>query len=197
MSNINPTIRVTTGNIATVNDAQIGGNSSTAGVTGRAPGQLGQIFELSDVEAQKMSTALHGGKYQYVKFKAGTTASNARGQVVIWDDNDDFVVTPDVSAALIGKAAGVTLFAVTKGQYGFIQVSGYATVLCKASVTGTTAGQIAVAVSDSSIGKADSLADGTAVTMLEAKAKLGTFVEAAANGALKLIMLDDLSSRSA
>lgn len=195
MANINPTIRVTTGNIATVNDSAPGGASLDG--RGRAPGQLGQIFELSEVEAQKMSSALHGGKYQYVKFLSTSSASNARGQVVIWSDNDDFVVTPDVSDALIGKKAGVTLFAVTKGNYGFIQVSGYTTVLCKASVTGTTAGQLAVAVSDSSVGTVDSLADATAVTDLVLKGKIGTFVEAAANGGLKLIQMDDLSAASA
>jgi hypothetical protein len=63
MANTNPTARVTTGKLNTVDDSAIGGASSTTGVSGRAPGQLGQIIELSEVEAQKMDSALHGGKY--------------------------------------------------------------------------------------------------------------------------------------
>lgn len=195
MANINPTIRVTTGKINTVSDAQVGGASQDG--LGRAPGQLGQIVEFSEAEAQKIDTALHGGKYQYVKFKAGSTAANAKGQFVIWDDHDAFVVTPDVAAATLGEVAGVTLNVVAKGEHGFIQVSGLATCLCKATVTGTTDGSNAIAVADSSIGKVDMLADATAVTGLEAKARVGTFAEAPANGALKLVQLVDFSAGSA
>jgi hypothetical protein len=196
MANTNPTARVTTGKLNTVDDSAIGGASSTTGVSGRAPGQLGQIIELSEVEAQKMDSALHGGKYQYVKFKAGTTQSNAKGQLVAWDDIDDFVVTPDPTTAGLARIAGVALNAVTKGQYGWIQVSGLATCKCKAAVTTTTDGTVAIAVSDTTI-NVDSLADATATTNLQLKAYVGNFAEAPANGALKLVQLTELSERGA
>lgn len=193
MANNNPTARVTTGKFNTVDDSAVGGASGDG--LGRAPGQLGQIVEISEREAQKMDSALHGGKYQYVKFKAGTTQSNAKGQLVAWDDIDDFVVTPDPTTANLAKIAGAALNAVTKGNYGWIQVSGLSTVKCKATVTTTTDGTIAVAVSDTTI-NVDSLADATATTNLQVKSYVGNFAEAPANGALKLVILTDLSERA-
>ncbi len=189
----NQTIRVTSGKINTVDDAQPGG-AHISGL-GRAPGQLGQVFELGERAAQDMDSALHGGKYMYVKFKAGTTQSNAKGQLVAWDDIDDFVVTPDPTTANLSRVAGVALNAVTKGNYGFIQVSGLATVKCKAAVTTTTDGTIAVAVSDTTI-NVDSLADATATINGNVKAYVGNFAEAPANGALKLAVLNDLSEKA-
>lgn len=193
MANTNQTIRVSTGNIATVNDTQPGGPSQDG--LGRAPGQVGQIFELSETEAQKMSTNLHAGKYQYVLFQSGTTNSNARGQVVEWATaakEEVWTCNPDPTTAGLARPAGIALGAVTKGNYGFIQVEGLATVLCKASVTTTTDGTIGVYLSDT-VGAVDSLADGTTTTNLQVKSTIGTFAEAPANGALKLFNLRNLS----
>jgi hypothetical protein len=194
MSKSSQILRVTTGKINTVDDAQPGGASQDG--LGRVPEQLGKIIELSEAEAQAIDSALHGGKYQYVKFKAGSTDANAKGQLVQWDDIDDFVVTPDITTAGLAKIAGVTLNAVSKGQHGFIQVSGLATCKCKGSVTTTTDGTVAIAVDDT-VGVVDSLADATATTNLQLKSIVGTFAEAPANGALKLVLLKDLSARSA
>lgn len=193
MANINQTIRVNTGNIATVNDAQPGGASPDG--LGRSPGQVGQIFELSESEAQKMSSNLHAGKYQYVLFQSGSSNANARGQVVEWATaakEEVFTCNPDPTTAGLSRPAGIALGAVSKGQYGFIQVEGLATVLCKASVTTTTDGTIGVYVSDT-VGDVDSLADATTTTNLQVKSVLGTFAEAPANGALKLFNLRNLS----
>lgn len=187
MAYTNPIIRVTTGNIATVNDSQPGG-PSTDGL-GRCPGMVGQVIELSEVGAQQMASTLHAGKYQYVQFQSGSTNSNARGQVVEFATaakEEVFIVNPDPTTAGLARPAGIALGAVTKGNYGFIQVEGLATVLCKASVTTTTDGTIGVYVSDT-VGAVDSLADATTTTNLQIKAVLGTFAEAPANGALKLL----------
>ena len=183
MAFTSPMIVVTTGKLNTVNDTYIGGGTASD----RYPGMLGQRVELSEVEAQKMDSALHAGVYQYVKFKAGTTASNAKGQGVVWSDFDAFEVTPDVTAALSGLFAGVTLNAVSKGSYGFIQVEGVATLLCDGTVGGTTAGDLAVLKSDEAVFQA--IADATAAstdTALEVKRIVGTFIEAPANDGLKL-----------
>jgi hypothetical protein len=174
---------VTTGKLNTVNDTYIGGGTSGD----RYPGQLGQLIELSEVEAQKMDSALHAGVYQYVKFKAGTTASNAKGQGVVWSDFDAFEVSPDVTAALSGLFAGVALNAVSKGSYGWIQVAGVATLLCNSSVGGTTAGDLAVL--DATAATFSAIADATAAstdTALEVKRIVGNFIEAPANSGLKL-----------
>lgn len=173
------------------NDAAIGGGTSPVFTRGL----LGQIIELSARDAAKHSNTaigtLYEGAYQYVKFKAGSTASNARGQVVVWDDEDDFVVTPDVTAATIGKKAGVVLCTVDKGNYGWIQISGRATVKCKATVTTTTAGNVAV-VDQTPGNTVDAIADATAVTHLLAKSAIGVFVEAPSNGGLKQVQLSGL-----
>ena len=189
----NQTIRVSTGNIITVNDAQPGASSPDG--LGRAPGQVGQVFELSESEAQKISTNLHAGKFKYVQFQSGSTQASARGQVVEYATAAKAlvgIVNPDPTTAGLSRPAGICLGAVSKGNYGFIQVSGLATVLCKASVTTTTDGTIGVYLADT-VGAVNSLADGTTTTNLQVKAVLGTFAEAPANGALKLFNLKDLT----
>jgi hypothetical protein len=192
MANRNQTVRVSTGKINTVDDSAIGGAAgSMPGVTGRCPGQLGQVIELSEEEAQKIDTALHGGSYKYVQFKAASAQSNAKGQLLFYAtaaDEEVHIATPDPTTAALSRIAGVALNAVTKGNYGFIQVDGLATIRTKSSVTDTTDGVHAVAVSDT-VGKVDGIADGTAVTALTARSRIGTFAEAPANDSLKLVHL--------
>lgn len=196
MANQNQTIRVSTGNIRTVNDSQPGGPSQDG--LGRAPGQVGQIFELSESEAQKMDSLLHAGKYKYVQFQSGSSNANARGQIVEYATaakEESGIVNPDPTTAGLSRPAGVALSAVSKGSYGFIQVSGLATCLCKGTVTTTTDGTIAVYVADT-VGVVDSLADATTTTNLQVKSRIGNFAEAPANGGLKLVNLVDLSVRA-
>jgi hypothetical protein len=176
-----------------VNDSAVGGLAIS--VIGSAPvlGQLGDILYLTAANAAVLSDSaigtLYEGYYQYVRFLSTSSASNARGQVVLWSDYENYVVTPDVTAALTGKIAGITLNTVTKGNYGWIQISGKATCLCKASVTDTTAGDIAI-VSQTPTNDVDGIADATAfATALLMKSLLGVFIEAPANGALKLVQL--------
>ncbi|MDQ3803281.1 MAG: hypothetical protein M3416_05440, partial [Acidobacteriota bacterium] len=115
-----------------------------------------------------------------------TTASNAQGQVVYWDDRDDFVVTPDAPADA-RDIAGVTLNAVSKGNCGFIQIIGRATVKCASSVTSTTIGNPVFVKDDDNV--VDGLAIGTAWTGGHATRFLGTALEALANDGLKQISL--------
>lgn len=195
MAYSNPIIRVNAalGDIAAVNDSAPGG-VRTSDSAGAYPGMVGQVIEFSEAEAQKINSNLHAGKYQYVQFQSGSTNSNARGQVVEFATaakEKTFIVNPDPTTAGLSRPAGIALGAVTKGNYGFIQISGLATVLCKGTVTTTTDGTIAVYVSDT-VGVADSLADATAATDLQVKSVIGTFAEAPANGALKLVNLRDL-----
>jgi hypothetical protein len=156
-------------------------------------GQLGDIIYLTNSMAAKLSDTnvgtLYEGFYQYVQFKSGSTASNARGQVVFWDTFSSYIVTPDVTAATMGLVAGITLTAVTKGYYGWIQISGKATVQCAATVTDTTSGDLAL-VTQTPANTVDAFADATAfATAKLAKSIIGVFLEAPANGALKLCQL--------
>lgn len=156
--------------------------------TNAYPGLLGVTVELDGTTAAAHSATstgtLYAGTYMYVQFKSGSSASNAKGQIVFWDlssaaNYQNYIVTPDppTGASLV---AGVTLNAVTKGNYGWIQVAGLASVKCKTSVTkGTPAvGDHLIAVSDSSIGKVDVLDDATALTSVEARKVFGVAFEA-------------------
>ena len=183
-----------------LNDIYIPGSYlNTVDATGSealfAKGEVGRIIYLDTAQAARLSSTgtgtLYEGHYQLVKFKSGSSASNALGQVVVWDDPANYQVTPDVTAATFGKIAGVTLNAVTKGNYGWIQISGRATVKCKASVTDTTDGDLAIL--DQTPGNTvDGLADATAVTGKIAKSIVGVFNQAPANGATKQVLLRGL-----
>lgn len=187
--------RVTGGFLNAVNDAAIGGGPADALGQGLADGQLGVIvgYDRDQISRAYDNSVgvLYAGLYQYVKFLSSSTASNARGQIVFWSDFDDYVVTPDATAATEGWIAGITLNAVTKGRYGWIQVGGLATVLYRAAVTDTTNGDLVFQLTTTNT--ADALADATG-TFISGGAKglkslLGIAVEAPANGALKLVQL--------
>ncbi len=124
----------------TTDDAFIGSGSSTGTGAQPYPGQLGAYQMLSEAEAAKRGSVLtlHCGIYQYVQFKSGSSASNAAGQIVFWSTRASYIVTPDATAPLTGEIAGITLNAVTKGNYGWIQVGGVANVKFKSSITAAT-----------------------------------------------------------
>lgn len=105
-------------------------------------GQVGAKLSIDTTEASNLSdpagSTLFAGVYQYVQFASGSAASNARGQIVFWSTRSTYIVTPDVTAATQGLIAGITLAAVTKGNYGWIQIAGKATVKYKSSLTAAT-----------------------------------------------------------
>jgi hypothetical protein len=133
----------------TVNDPVCGDSvSSGTGASPRA-GQLGNILRLGMVDAGKRGSAitLYAGDYMYVRFKSATTAANAQGRLVFWDLHANtgmslYQVTPDVTTAS-QFLAGVALGVVTKGYYGWIQISGLANVLSAGTIANTTIGNIA------------------------------------------------------
>ena len=72
-----------------------------------------------------------------MQFKSNSTNVNAGGNIAFWSDRATHVVTPDATGNL-GQVAGVILEAETKGNYGWIQVAGRATVNFKSSLTPAT-----------------------------------------------------------
>jgi hypothetical protein len=183
-------IKVSTGKLNTVNDAVAG--ASVASGTGASPylGQLGKVvwFGPQDIRYDSATGTLYEGFYEYVQFRSGSSASNALGQVVFWYDQTNFIVTPD---ATDGLHAGVTLNAVSKGNYGWIQVGGRASVLFRASITKATPAIADVVVVQTGQNVADVLADATTFTSPNLKLLLGIAQAAPTGGAVSVVDLFD------
>lgn len=173
---------------------------STTGVSGSIiqpyAGQVGGKLSLDTLQALGLSNTaigtLFAGVYMYVQFLATSVASNARGQLVFWSSASTYVVTPDVTAASASFVAGVTLAAITKGNFGWIQIAGRASVLAKAALTKAgLAGDIAVVDDVTPSNTFDVKADATAVVFGTAGANLksiiGNLDNNAANGAISQI----------
>jgi hypothetical protein len=180
-------LEITTANPATVNDAAIG---STVSGSPRNAGQLGAIYHLDKATADKLS--LKPGFYQYVQTKSDSTASPAAGLVALWSDRASFIVTPDTSAAAAGQIAGVYLGSLTKGNYGFIQIAGQATVKFVDSITKATPAAGDLVIVDTTAAKGEVLADATGLTSTTAKRILGVAAEAPTNAGSKLVDLTPL-----
>lgn len=186
--------RVVPRNLNAVDDGSPGvplsSSQMAGGIVQPYIGQLGLLVAFDGNTAAKMSltNTLFGGLYMYVQFKAASTASNARGQLVFWNDFENYIVTPDVTATTASLVAGVTLNAVTKGNYGFIQVAGKASIKFKASTTKATPaiGDLVI-VDVTPSNTADVLADATALTSPTAKLMIGMAITAPVGGAISLV----------
>lgn len=177
---------------------------SVASGTGAAQygGVLGQrvAFGPDEIRFDSATGTLFGGIYQYVRFATGATANPARGLLAFWDTSVSenlYQVTNDEN---VGSAciAGVTLNAVTKNNFAWIQVGGKATVKTRTTLTlAGAAGQPAyaayagagadVATVDNTAGAAGA----ATVVMVDkaARAYLGVFEAAAANASLLVVEL--------
>jgi hypothetical protein len=193
---------VSTGFLNTVNDPVIGGLvSSGTGLSPRA-GQLGKKGHMSQDEAYNryngQSPQLYGGVYQYVQFYLSSTAANAQGQVVFWRPAsttlsaaglESFIVTPD-APTVPSMIAGITLNAVTKGNYGWIQIAGLATVKFCAAISKTTPVVGDLVVLDlTPTDTADVLADATGITSVQARVIIGKAYDAPVSAGLKRVLL--------
>ena len=160
-------------------------------------GQLGAKLSLDTGEASNASdpaaSTLFAGVYQYVQFASGSTASNARGQIVFWLTAASYIVTPDVTAATQGLIAGITLATITKGNYGWIQIQGRASVKFKSSITKATPAAGDLVVVDQGGGTptdtADVLADATNLTSPITKSILGVADVAPVGGTVTAVDL--------
>lgn len=186
--------KITTGFLDTVND--VGPMSPVASdIIDRT--KIGNIYEFSNADALRHSSTpstqrLYGGWYQYVKF----SSTVARGEIVVWDVAanagwTDFEVIKPSASAHEGFGFGIALGTGTSGRYGFIQVSGLANVLYRASVTDATLGNIVLQLTTTAT--ADAIAESTGSYISGGvkglKNIIGTAYDIPANGAVKLVML--------
>lgn len=149
-SNIVSQIDRFVGRLNNANDPNPG--ESVVSGTG-APKYLGQVGSRVALDPTSMGvlpltaagTTLFGGIYQYVKTASGSTANPALGTLCFWDlsvGESVYQVTADAkpTAALPTLIAGSFLNAITKGNYGWIQIAGRANILFDSTITTAAAG---------------------------------------------------------
>lgn len=158
-------------------------------------GQVGAKVSVDTNEAglalsDPSQSTLFAGIYQYVLFLSTMVATPARGQIAFWSNRAQYIVTGDVTAATQGLIAGVMLSAITKGNYGWIQIAGRATVKFKTSLTAASpaAGDLLI-VDQTPTFAADDPTQSTALTPLQDKSKLGTAAVAPIGGSILAIDL--------
>jgi len=188
------------GLINQVNDAMPGGTqNSVAGIqVARDPGQLGSYYYLTALEAQmRFGNALYSGLYQYVQVLSTATAAPAQGVAAFWSsltNAQNYIVTTDESAPDSGLFAGVFLNPVTKGNYGWIQVGGIATVQYKTTIANGAPAIGDVIIIDTA-GPSNKFDDPTAqstaatIALTEIKAIVGTAITLPANNSLGQVLL--------
>jgi hypothetical protein len=140
-----------------VNDAVAGGGvvALPAGLTGPSVSQTvpGDKIVLDDISALALSLTttgtLYGGVYMYVLTLSSSTAAPARGTAAFWRAADIpsatsnlYQVSADAqpSTTLPSFHAGTFINAITKGNYGWIQVAGIASCLFDSTILATAVG---------------------------------------------------------
>lgn len=186
-----------------VNDAVPGGQASVSGANVYAA-QLGQRIYLDGnpggVKYDSSVGTLYGGCFQYVQAYLSSTASAAVGKLCAWAWDqastafEAYIVTPDTNNVIrVGRIAGVFLNAVTKGNYGWIQTKGKATVLYTVSpFTKATPADGDLVVVNTTTGNADVLLDATALTSPLLKSAIGVAIGAPTANTTGLILLKGL-----
>lgn len=127
------------------------------------PGQLGKTTQIT----QPTNTAAgdEAGRtkvYRLVHTDSSMTVAPFKGAVAWWENKSRYRVT--TAATNRGARAGVFQNAVTKGNYGFIQIKGPATVKFVDAPTATPDDAGLIVIPSGTAGKADCLAAGSAAT---------------------------------
>lgn len=191
-NNINSQIQFLSGRyLNNIHDAVAGGSAASGTSAARFGGQLGQKFEISEEDANKLSDpdigTLHAGEYQYVLTDADAVQTPARGLIAYWDDEDAYQVTPDLAGG--GCIAGLYLSAQVAGEYHFIQRGGVGSILFAASITKVSpaACDLVISINEGSVGVGEVLADATALTSVEVKSIIGVAAAAPVGGEISTV----------
>lgn len=174
-----------------VNDASSGGVIVTLPSGAPSP-QVSQTIPgdrvvLDDATALLLSDTavgtLYGGVYMYVGTLSTSTASPARGQVAFWRSNElpngataAYTCTADAqpSTSVPTYIAGIFINAITKGNFGWIQVAGTSSALFDNTLTATNTGLWVSAKVSATL--ASSVDCGAAVGTTTLSALLGTAI---------------------
>lgn len=176
-------------------DAFPGGGNAAPGLV---PGMVGAEIELDGPTAAALSdttvATLRRGRYRYVLTDSAGTATPARGLIAFTPSSAYYAldkVHADGGATLDGKAVGIFVGAVTKGNCGWIQVAGDADVSFGSGITDTTNGDLVIVKTTTN--QADAFADATALaTAGPAKRVLGVALAAPASSTISAVLLKGL-----
>lgn len=189
----NKTQYVVTAKLNTVNDPTAGGGTSSYVGDGRCPGALGSVVYLnvnSPTFYDSTVGTLYPGGYKRVHLVSTSTQAAARGRIAYWVNPASTTVPFDVTGdATDGNQAGVFINVITKGNYGYIQVEGLASVLFTSSVTKSTPAKKDLVVCTAGDGTGNVLADATNITSPIAARILGIAEAAPVAGAISLVIL--------
>ena len=164
-------------------------------------GQVGARVCLGNDDSQianSSSPTLYGGIYQYVQFKATSTAVGLVGLIAFWSTDSTYIVVCDEPSG-VSDIAGICLGTVTKSNYAWIQVAGKATVMFRAAITKATPaiGDLVLAAAagaGADVATADVLADATSITSVQMRHALGIAVVAPVSGAASAVRLRFLNN---
>lgn len=102
--------------------------------------------------------------YQLIRTDSTMTVAPFKGAVAWWADKTKYLVTTTVTTLGRGRVAGVFQFAITAGNYGFIQTQGPGIVKFIDAVTAAPTAAGLIVIPSATNAKADCLAAGTAAT---------------------------------
>ena len=196
-------IRISSGEINTVNDTVIGGVPATPSTTtSMVGGQLGKEIDLDDSQLIYDSSMgiVFGGVFRYVRLAAAATAVVV-GQLVFWDisvADNLFQVTTSEAGSTTGAQfmAGIVLNSDwDAGNYSFIQTLGPTDVKFRAALTSAAAIGMAVYAAAVGAGADNGFADTISsanptlfsdVALMQNR-YIGAAIELPVNGGLTLV----------
>lgn len=199
-------VRITSGRLNTVNDSVIGGGGTGASGNSKFAGQLGKCVWFAPDQIGGMYDSsigtLYGGRYRYVRMRAGDDDSPAVGvgQILFWDTTLTnwqtlYQVTRDENLSSVDNAvmiAGIYLGGFLGGNYGFIQDLGMVPVRFRSVLpTAGAIGSRAYAAGAGDLGTDQGTADvlTTDSTSLANARYLGNAVTAPVGGSLTPVLL--------
>jgi hypothetical protein len=182
-----------------VNDSTLGG--AVVSVPSGAPSamvsqtQPGDRIVLDDITALALSDTavgtLYGGIYMYAQYTTTTTAC-VRGGIAFFAQADvgvAYIVYGDAKPATGFPTfiAGIFINVITKGNYGWIQIAGVASVLFDST---TTATQVGDAVSAKASAVVPSTADnGATVSQLTVAAMIGVSIQTVSTSTISQVAI--------
>lgn len=181
--------------LASANDPLPGQSVSSGTGAAQYGGQVGARVCLGNDDpaiTRSSSPTLYGGIYQYVQFYTSATQAASRGLIAFWQTDTRYIVTNDEPTG-VSDIAGICLNAVTKGNYGWIQIAGRASVLFRTAITKATPAVgdlvLAAAIGTATPAVSDILADATNLTSVQARQMLGVALTAPVGGAISSVRL--------